>query len=161
MSSVYFEFPYKEIGISWFNMFSKPPPRFVPSFWYLIDCFGRQTPDLLALRPPQIHSLSAQSYYQHPFVHHKTGIRFGFPSFIAKRSFAPSLLSCSWFLATALYQQHDTHSWLVELFTSLFTTSSKWMVLRFLCHHVDHPIFHTVFTIPDPPYSVNDILEAL
>jgi len=31
------------------------------------------------------------------------------------------------------------------LSTFLFTASSKRIVLHFLCHHVDHPIFHTFF----------------
>ena len=33
----------------------------------------------------------------------------------------------------------------VGLSAFLFTTSSKRIVLHFLCHHVDHPIFHTFF----------------
>lgn len=50
----------------------------------------------------------------------------------------------------------------VGLSTFLFTTSSKRIVLHFLCHHVDHPIFHTFFfTFPDLSSAANDILGDL
>lgn len=130
-----------------------PCVKLVPSLCYWIDSFKRQTPDRQVSRPPQARILSAQGHCYHPFVHHT----FPISIFQCKTKFClffvVLFVVCSvCFVSVAV----------VGLSTFLFTTSSKRIVLRFLCHHVDHPIFHTFsFTFLDLSFEANDILGDL